>query len=64
MLMKCKIKKDATFKTTKQVWKLRTSYSFLKNVLMEVPDAKGDDILDARACLLILGKIIARQIVQ
>ena len=62
MILKGKIKPGATFKTTKQVWKLRTAQSFLKNVLTEVPDNDCDDLQNIKACIQIMDAVIGRQI--
>jgi hypothetical protein len=62
MMCKGKIKIGATFRAEKQVWRLKSAQSFLRNLLKEVPDSTSDDILDLKACIQILGKVIGRQI--
>ena len=60
--IKVQIHDQATFKTKKEIWRLKTAQSFLRNLLSELKAPPNKDIGDVNLCIQILGRVIDNQV--
>ena len=57
-----KIKADATWKTPKQVWALRTVKSYLKKLIKEAKTVGNEDAHKIMKCIALIEEVIVNQI--